>query len=233
MLSQLPVLDRISALALPVLLLFLGYMLVFFVLLPFAARPGLNKACIRHTLRTTLLGTGILHLMFLALAGVLLLVAFFSHGANNSDVLIRCVLLTVLPLVIWAIIALVRCARKDYRSASEMPQPHDPWCDQGGYSLSGVAGATRCRECGKPIMESVGPENRSPTAWENHPRPGAAGDCFQADQDVGAAAAGIVFFDADADRAAGGATVVDLFGAGHWGARVSDHAGDSFLFFFL
>lgn len=42
-------------------------------------------------------------------------------------------------------------------------------CEHCGYNLTGLALEGRCPECGHGIPESVCPQSRRPTPWEEHP----------------------------------------------------------------
>ena len=141
---------------------------LYFVLLPFAARPGKNSACVRHVVRAVLLSTGWVHVWGPALTGLFLY--FISNryppGLEN---IIGPLTLALLLLSLWTLISLIIAVRADYRSPADLPKPHDPWCEFCGYNLTGVDIEKRCPECGKPIAESLSPDARPPTPWESRP----------------------------------------------------------------
>ena len=165
--------DRIAAIAGVVLFVVGAYLLPYFVILPFAARPSPNKACFRHVARTVLLGSGVVHTWGAAFAAILLAYATW-HVPDLLDPLnyaraVTPLLLAFTGLSVWTLAVLVAAVRRDYRGPADQPEPHDPWCDECGYILVGVDPAGRCPECGRLIADSLGPQNRPPTAWELRP----------------------------------------------------------------
>src|SRR6185437_7292348 len=140
----------------------------FFCLLPFAARPGRNKACVRHVIRTVLLGTGFVHIWGPVTTSVFIVVIAYRYAPDLAFIL-GPLLVTLSALILWAFAALVIAVRRDYRTPSDMPQPHDPTCDDCGYNLVAANLHGRCPECGKPVIESIGPDIRPVTAWERNP----------------------------------------------------------------
>ena len=142
--------------------------ILYFVLLPFAARPGKNRACVLHVIRAVLLSIGWVHIWGPALTGLFLY--FISNryppGLEN---IIGPLTLALLLLSLWTLISLIIAVRADYRSPADLPKPHDPWCEFCGYNLTGIDTEKRCPECGKPIAESLSPDARPPTPWESRP----------------------------------------------------------------
>src|SRR2546426_5675968 len=51
------------------------------------------------------------------------------------------------------------------RVAPIVPAESDLLCEGCGYTLNGLSTDSRCPECGKPIVESIG-QRRQPPAWE-------------------------------------------------------------------
>ncbi len=72
-------------------------------------------------------------------------------------------------LTLWTLGSLLAAVRQDYRTADEMPKPHDPWCEECGYNLLAAEAGGRCPECGTPVARSIGPEVRPLTPWEERP----------------------------------------------------------------
>ncbi|MGN6368548.1 MAG: hypothetical protein ACTHN5_09830 [Phycisphaerae bacterium] len=145
-----------------------GLGILFFVLLPFAARPGKNRACVRHVIRAVLLSTGWVHLWFPLLTALFLYFIAYRYAPGLENI-IGPLTLAILALSLWTLISLVIAVRADYRSPADLPQPHDPWCELCGYNLTGINPETRCPECGKSIAESLSPHTRPPTPWESRP----------------------------------------------------------------
>lgn len=163
--------DRIASIGSSAIGLILAYVVPFFMLLPLAARPGNNRACMRHVLKTILFGSGLIHWWGLAFFLVLFAFATGNRATIHQDygVAISPLLFTFAGLTVWHFIILAHAARREYRTPADMPQSHDPWCDVCGYNLTGIDPAGRCPECGKPIEESLGTSIRPPTAWEQWP----------------------------------------------------------------
>ena len=171
--GHIALLDRIAAIAGVVLFVLGAFLLPYFVILPFGARPSPNQACFRHVARTVLLGSGAVHAWGATFAGILLAYAQW-HVPDLVDPLqyaraVTPLLLAFTVLSVWTLTVLVIAVRRDYRGPADQPEPHDPWCDECGYILVGVDPAGRCPECGRMIADSLGPQNRPPTAWERRP----------------------------------------------------------------
>jgi hypothetical protein len=164
------ILDRLSGSAGVLVLLGAALLLPFFVLLPFGARPGRNRACVRHVARSVLLGTGAIHLWGVSLVGVLLLLARNARVVDSMRV-VSFTLLTMTAVALWVLIALVQVVRRDYRRPADLPEPHEPWCDDCGYNLIAADAEGRCPECGRPVAASLGARTRPPTPWEKRPSP--------------------------------------------------------------
>lgn len=166
--SQLNLAERIGFAA-SLLLSLLSYLVIsFFILLPFAARPGNNTACLRHTARAVLLATGSIHLIA-PLVGGAILVLILGKTAPGFENIMTPLFLLLAPLTFWLLAALIRAVRTDYRLPEHLPQPKEPTCDLCGYDLRGSPRDGRCPECGKPVEESLGQQYRTPTPWEQHP----------------------------------------------------------------
>jgi len=167
-LKDLPFFADVSIFLTIALFLIIGFAILYFVLLPFAARPGKNKACALHVLRVVLLSTGWTHIWAPVLsAGFLYFIAYrYPPGLEN---IIGPLTAAILILSLWTLVSLIIAARQDYRTSAAMPQPHDPWCEVCGYNLTGADPNGRCPECGKPIAESLAAGARPPTPWESRP----------------------------------------------------------------
>ncbi|HUO09497.1 MAG TPA: hypothetical protein VM008_14405 [Phycisphaerae bacterium] len=142
--------------------------MLFFMLLPFAARPGRNRACVMHVIRAVMLSTGWVHIWGPLLSA--LYIYFIAHRyAPGLENVLAPLAAVFLILSLWTLASLIVAVRTDYRSPADRPQPHDPWCELCGYNLRGTAIEKRCPECGKSIAESIAPETRPPTPWESRP----------------------------------------------------------------
>ncbi len=154
-------------------LLAAAYLVPFFMLLPFGTRAGRSTPCVKHVARVVLLGSGLVHWWGAAFCGVFL--AYIKLGwrpPGYSDDYARTItplLLAFSGLALWHLTVLFHAVRREYRGPADYPEPHDPWCDACGYTLLGVDPAGRCPECGRMIMDSLGPQARPPTAWERRP----------------------------------------------------------------
>jgi hypothetical protein len=157
--------DKIAAVGGTALCTALALGIGFFVLLPFAARPGANKACVRHVARAALLGTGAIQMWGLAVTG-LFVTLYAGNLAQDEFAWLSPVFALVVVLLLWQLTALVRAVRVEYRRAGDFPQPHDPFCDNCGYNLTMAPAEGRCPECGRYVMESLGPDTRPGTPWE-------------------------------------------------------------------
>jgi len=148
-------------------------LLPFFVILPFGVRPGRNSACVRHVARTVLLGTGAVHVWGAAFALVFTWLGATlprsSGGMVAYDEMISPVMWIFTGLGFWTLAALVAVVRQEYRRAADLPQAHDPYCDDCGYILIAADAAGRCPECGRLVSDSLGPQARPPTPWEQRP----------------------------------------------------------------
>lgn len=144
-----------------------AYLVPYFAILPFAPRPGSNRACIRHVARTILLGSGLVHWWGIGFCAVMLAVG--RSFQIDYEQAISPVLFLVTVLILWHLAVLIHAARRDYRLPQDQPKSHDPWCDVCGYNLIAADPAGRCPECGRPVAESLGPETRPPTPWERGP----------------------------------------------------------------
>ena len=164
--------DRIAFFASFLLMIVAVFLLPYFVILPFGARPGPNKPCIRHVARTVLLGSGMMHWWGAAFVGLFLVYAARGVSSIVTDYAqaLSPVLLIFALLSMWTIGVLIVAVRREYRGPQDFPEPHDPWCDDCGYILSGIDPAGRCPECGRPIVDSLGPDIRPPTPWDRRPR---------------------------------------------------------------
>jgi hypothetical protein len=145
-----------------------GFGILFFVLLPFGARPGRNRACVMHTLRALLLSTGWVHVWgpVLSATFVIFIVKQYMPGLENY---VEPLLVVVMLLTLWTLGALIVAMGADYRRAKDFPEVHDPWCEACGYNLSAAAPEGRCPECGTAVADSIGPGVRPPTPWEQRP----------------------------------------------------------------
>src|SRR5271170_2542469 len=53
------------------------------------------------------------------------------------------------------------------RHVAIVPEESSLLCEGCGYVLDGLPAGDRCPECGKPTVESVGPDVRRLAAWED------------------------------------------------------------------
>jgi len=146
----------------------------FFSLLPFAARPGSNRTCARHVLRAVLLSTSAIWLGAAAYKVLNLLMTWYVQHSHNRDFLafpdnIVALVMFVSVLLFVVLFVHARAVGVEYRVAGDLPKPRDPLCDVCGYDLCAAAADGRCPECGRPVVESLGPDVRPPSGWEMHP----------------------------------------------------------------
>lgn len=140
----------------------------FFVLLPFAARPGSNDACFKHTARAALLATGVVHIALPAFAVVFLALPFFRFAGGFENALTP--IMGAFGVVsLWALAALIVAVRADYRRPKDMPGERDPLCEECGYDLRMAEKDGRCPECGKLVAESLSDDSRQRLSWEAQP----------------------------------------------------------------
>lgn len=143
--------------------------MLFFMLLPLAARPGSNRACVYHVLKVSLLGTNALHLIGLVLAAFCMVGARRGWDLEGFVGAVRGVAMFC-AVAIYGVIALASASKIEYRAAHELPQPQEPRCEFCGYSLLFAPLEGRCPECGRPVIDSLGEHARQPTAWEQAPQ---------------------------------------------------------------
>jgi hypothetical protein len=162
---QTPLVEIIPAVGGMAIVWFLSTAMLYFILLPFVARHGSNKACALQVLKVSLLGTGISHLVGVAL------IALIAHNARsrasidlNDDLIEHMAVVCV--ICIYGFITLAHAAKVDYRRPADMPKRPEPLCEKCGYNLSVSPMDGRCPECGRPVIESLGPGVRVPTPWE-------------------------------------------------------------------
>lgn len=157
--------DRFAAVAGSLLCLGLLLVVLFFMLMPFTARPGANKAAARHAARAVLLGTSAVHFWGLAFTACFIYFFFRHYPVQPEDVL-SLLFACFCGLVLWNLIALVRAVRIDYRRPADFPQPKEPLCENCGYNLTMARADGRCSECGRPVADSLAPDIRPGTPWE-------------------------------------------------------------------
>lgn len=148
-----------------------AYLIPFFVLLPMGARPGANRSCIRHVMRTVFLGSGLVHWWGPVFCAVMLGVDPLWTRKEGYTAAMFWLVSAFCVLVFWHLAVMVHAVRRDYRAPTDFPEPHDPWCDNCGYNLVMATDAGRCPECGRPVSASLGPDARPPTRWEERPGP--------------------------------------------------------------
>ncbi len=169
--------DKISMVIGTVGLIATAFLVPFFVLLPFGARPGPNRPCIRHVARTVFLGTGLGYWWGAAFCAAVLLLETQLHsndeypGAPARAGSLFWLLSLFCGLAIWHLAVLIHEVRRDYRGPRDLPEPHDPWCDNCGYDLLMAPRDGRCPECGREVSDSLGTATRPPTPWETRPVP--------------------------------------------------------------
>ena len=70
---------------------------------------------------------------------------------------------TCVALAVWILVSLLR----GVGAVRPLPaRARPPTCEICGYNLTTMAMTGRCPECGTPVAESLGPEARPGTAWE-------------------------------------------------------------------
>jgi len=146
-----------------------GIAMLFFMLLPFGARCGSNRACVRHVLKVSLLGTGAIHLVCPALALFLVVSARARWTMDIYDIMTR-LIAVFCAVAIYGVLALVRAVGVEYRRPGDWPPQRDPQCEFCGYNLKMAPAQGRCPECGRLVAESLGLEVRRPTPWELAPQ---------------------------------------------------------------
>ena len=55
-------------------------------------------------------------------------------------------------------------------TAADVPAVTSILCEGCGYTLDGLPSESRCPECGKPVIESLTEDGRTPAEWETTPR---------------------------------------------------------------
>ncbi len=159
----------------PVLVLYVTWLscmaMLYFMLLPFAARPGSNRACALHVLKVSSLGTAAIHFIFAAMCLLTIIGTrrYLDLDLDGFTGLIK-FMAVFCAIAIYGVAALAWAAKVDYRKPADLPKPHDPRCEACGYSLVMAPMEGRCPECGKPVAESLGGNFRPPTDWEKSPR---------------------------------------------------------------
>jgi hypothetical protein len=147
--------------------------ITYFMLLPFVARHGSNRAAARQTVKITLSATAMLHVLGAALIGFYGLLTLLGYPPEVSDVgitdtIVRSLGFAALTMAL-GIALLTRVAAVDYRWPEDLPKTRDPLCEHCGYNLTMTPMESRCPECGTPAVESLSPTARGPTAWERAP----------------------------------------------------------------
>jgi len=77
-----------------------------------------------------------------------------------KDEIIALTVLSSICLVGWTLLRVVAAPRP-----SRAP-PRDPTCEWCGYNLTMIPMASRCPECGRPVIESLGDAVRPGTIWD-------------------------------------------------------------------
>jgi len=151
-----------------VVTLLIAFAVTFFVLLPFAARPGSNDACFKHTARTALLASGAVNIVFPLFSLVFISLPFlrFPSGFENA---LTPIMGAFGVVSLWALAALIVAVRADYRRPKDMPTERDPLCEECGYDLRMAEMDGRCPECGKLVAESLSDDSRQRLSWETQP----------------------------------------------------------------
>jgi hypothetical protein len=157
--------DRFAGVAGGLLCTSLVLAVLFFMLLPFAARPGASKACARHSARAVLLGLSAIHFWGLAFTAAFVYF-FFQHYPVQPEDILSPLFALFCGLVLWNLLALVRAVGIDYRRPADLPQTKEPLCENCGYNLTMAPADGRCPECGRPIADSLSPDIRAGTPWE-------------------------------------------------------------------
>jgi len=171
--KSLGVIDTVASWLSMVLAVAAAYVVPFFWLLPFGTRPGASKACVKFVARVVMLGSGLVH--WWGAAYCLVFLAYIRTGMESGKIADQYagattpLLLVFSGLILWHLPVLVHAVRREYRGAKDYPEPHDPWCDDCGYTLLGIDPAGQCPECGRLIADSLGAHSRPPTAWEVRP----------------------------------------------------------------
>lgn len=148
--------------------------MAYFIILPFAARPGSNRTTAWHVVRTTVLGTYAVYPCTAALFAfhhAWLRFADTQRPPLNFYEFLLGYFVAGTILILLAFLTLFRAAGVEYRRAADLPKPQDLLCDACGYDLRMTPHNANCPECGKPVASIIGPNARIPSAWERHPNP--------------------------------------------------------------
>ncbi len=167
-LSELDTLSRIGTIASVALAVVSVLTIAFFILLPFAARPGSTRAALRHTARSTLLLTGAVHLWG-SLASLTLLILIWQKNLSGPENVAPPLLFLFAGLCLFTLAIGIITTRFDYRPPLEHPSPRPPTCEKCGYDLRMTPLQGRCSECGTPVLDSLDPLSRPLSPWEKHP----------------------------------------------------------------
>ncbi|MEI8196769.1 MAG: hypothetical protein WCI73_12795 [Phycisphaerae bacterium] len=163
--------------------------MMFFVILPFAPRPPrpagdeggaeptaaparVGTACLRHVLRTLLLGSTLIYPWY----AVFWSLYHWALSPRPPLILFPDDMVAILGLgggllaySLWVLISLVD-QEEPMVAIQALPAALPPRCEECGYILTGLDPVTgNCPECGKPIRESLGDSLRRPNAWEQAP----------------------------------------------------------------
>lgn len=168
-----------------------GFLLLALLVMPWGARDEPVRGSYRHALRQTWLRTPHVILVVFLAGATMILSAEIPTGRWNPDPLSRSPwyvhVLVAIPLYVcsgmalWLFWGLLRSVGA-HRELVPIARP--PTCEVCGYNLTTIPMESRCPECGKSILSSLGPDSRRGTMWQRRHGIGCFGawaqTCIQA-----------------------------------------------------
>lgn len=137
-------------------------------ILPFAGRPGSDRATVIHATRTVLLMTFWLPLSGLIITNLLGVLSPYLKIMFSPEFIASASAVVLTLTALWTI-CVIRALGVEYRTSADLAAPRDPLCDECGYDLAMAPDDGRCPECGKPVAESLSATSRLASRWEKNP----------------------------------------------------------------